>query len=102
MKRSLIFNPEAEEDIFRLYEYIAANSSADRALRYIDRIDRFCSNLCTFPQRGHRLSNARSDIRIVGFERRACIAFRVDPEEIVILRILYGGRDVERLLSNHE
>jgi toxin ParE1/3/4 len=39
-----------------------------------------------------------NDIRIIGFERRVAIAFRVMPDRVQIVRIFYGGRDAERLL----
>jgi toxin ParE1/3/4 len=38
-------------------------------------------------------------LRISGFERRAVIAFIVTEDEVVIARVLYGGRDYETLLS---
>jgi toxin ParE1/3/4 len=35
----------------------------------------------------------------MGFERRVTILFRVVEERVEILRILYGGRDVETHLK---
>jgi toxin ParE1/3/4 len=32
-------------------------------------------------------------MRVVGFERRASIVFRVEGDVVRIFRILYGGRD---------
>ncbi|WP_292271558.1 hypothetical protein [Mesorhizobium sp.] len=32
-------------------------------------------------------------VRIVGFERRASILFRVSGETVQVLRVLYGGQD---------
>jgi hypothetical protein len=37
-------------------------------------------------------------LRTIGFERRATIAFQVMQDEVVILRIFYGGEDYERAL----
>jgi len=34
----------------------------------------------------------------MGFERRVTIAFRVLPDTVTILRILYGGRDLLKAL----
>jgi plasmid stabilization system protein ParE len=36
----------------------------------------------------------------MGFERRVTIAFRVSSSAVTILRILYGGREVLRALSD--
>ena len=99
MKRRLIFNPEAEQDLFHLFEYISTDASPERALRYISRIEKFCFALCTFPQRGRLLDEGPPETRVIGFERRVSIAFRITLETVVILRILYGGRDLERLLA---
>ena len=38
----------------------------------------------------------RTGLRIIGFERRVSIAFHVETATVVINRILYGGRDVEK------
>ncbi len=48
-----------------------------------------------FPDRGIRRDDLRSGVRILGFERRAVIAFQIGAETVTILRILYGGRDLE-------
>jgi hypothetical protein len=34
-------------------------------------------------------------LRILGFERRAAIAFQIVAETVTILQILYGGHDHE-------
>jgi toxin ParE1/3/4 len=45
--------------------------------------------------RGIRRDDLRPGLRILGFERRAVIAFHIASEVVTILRILYGGRDLE-------
>ncbi len=49
-----------------------------------------------FPERGTRRDDIRPGLRILGFERRATIVFQVAKREVVIVRILYGGRNLER------
>jgi toxin ParE1/3/4 len=39
--------------------------------------------------------NLRPGLRTIGFERRATIAFTVKGEDVIILRILYGGRSLD-------
>jgi len=39
-------------------------------------------------------------LRTVGFERRATIVFRVEKDAVDIVRILYGGRDLEMALRD--
>ena len=72
---------------------------AERAIGYIDRIEDCCRNLSVFPGRGSRHDDLRAGLRVLGFERRAVIAFQINAETVTILRILYGGRSVETAFS---
>ena len=97
-KHRVTFRPSAEDDLLRLYEYIAAESSIERAGAFIDRIESACLSLETSPERGTRRDDIRRGLRIMGFERRATILFQVGRAEVVIVRILYAGQDYERVL----
>jgi toxin ParE1/3/4 len=91
---TVVFTPEAQADLLELYDYIAEHSSADRALEYIDRLGKLTSGLASFPERGTVRDDIRPGLRVIGFEHRVSIAFRVKSEAVTILRILYAGRDV--------
>ena len=65
------------------------------AIGYINHIEDTCRNLSVFPDRGINRDDLRSGLRILGFERRAAIAFQFNADTVIILRILYGGRDLE-------
>ena len=95
MNRRIEFSPEALGDLIDLYDYIAQRDGAERAIGYIDRIEAYCRDLSVFPERGVRRDDLRPGLRILGFERRAVIALHVTADTVTILRILYGGRDVE-------
>ena len=95
MSHRIEFSPEALGDLIDLYDYIALRDGAERAIGYIDRIEDCCRNLSLFPDRGTRRDDLRPGLRILGFERRAVIAFLVAADTVTILRILYGGRDLE-------
>lgn len=95
MTRSVVFTPEAQDDLLGLYDYTADHSSPTRALRYIERIEKTCMSLHTLPERGTRRDDLRPGMRVMGFERRILIAFQVRSDSVAILRILYGGRSVE-------
>ena len=94
MKYTVDFAPEAKNDLFDLYDYIADRSSPTRALDYIERIEKTCICLDTLPQLGTRRDDLRPGLRLIGFEHRVLIAFRVSSGSVAILRILYGGRSV--------
>ena len=95
MNHRVEFSPEALGDLIDLYDYIAARDGAERAIGYIDRIEECCRSLSVFPDRGTRRDDLRPGLRILGFERRAVIALHITADTVTILRILYGGRDVE-------
>ena len=98
MTHRVVFSPEASEDLLGLYDYISARSGGVQALRYIERIERWCEGLRRFPERGVVRDDIRSGVRVMGFERRVTIAFRVLPDTVTILRILYSGRDLLKAL----
>ena len=95
MSHRIEFSPEALGDLIDLYDYIAGRDGAERAIGYIDRIEECCRSLSVFPDRGVRRDDLRPGLRILGFERRAVIALHIEANTVRILRILYGGRDVE-------
>jgi toxin ParE1/3/4 len=89
---SIVFRPAAEADLLALYDYIAEQAGSVRAGAYIDRIEAACMALATFPERGTVRDDLLTGIRIIGFERRASIAFTVEGGCVRILRIFYGGQ----------
>jgi toxin ParE1/3/4 len=97
-KYEIVFRPRAEADLFALYRYIAEKSGRAVAGAYIDRIEAACLALETFPRRGTRRGDIRPGLRTMGFERRATIVFQVLKTEVVVVRILFGGRDFARAL----
>lgn len=92
------FRPAAETDLFGLYEHIAKEAGLAAAGGYVERIEAACLDLATFPERGTQRDDLLPGIRIMGFERRATILFRVLKSEVVIVRILYGGQDYARAI----
>ena len=98
----VVFAPEAAADLINLYDYIAERSGPMRAIGYIDRIEAYCAGFEASPERGTRRDDLRPGLRIVGFEHRVTIAFHTTPGTVIIDRILYGGRDVQRALSRRD
>ena len=98
MKHKVSFRPGAENDLFELYHYIAAEAGLAVAGAYIERIETACLGLETFPLRGRPRDDIRPGLRILGFERRAVIVYRVVAREVVIVRVFHGGQDFERTL----
>lgn len=96
MRRYTIrFKAEALADLEGIQDYLTANASPLRAQAYLSRIRSFIDRLKTFPERGTVRSDVAQGLRIVGFEGRVAVAFTVEENEVVILRLLYGGRSFD-------
>ena len=93
--REVVYSPEFVEDIDKLFEIIAARSNDQTALKYISRIEEFCDSLDLASVRGTLRDDIRMGLRIVGFERRAVVAFTVEEDRVVILRFFSGGQNWE-------
>ncbi|MCD7111819.1 type II toxin-antitoxin system RelE/ParE family toxin [Rhizobium sp. DKSPLA3] len=93
MAHKLVFRPQAKADLKALHDYIAEHAGLDIAASYLGRIELACRQLTTFPERGTVRTELGEGIRIIGFERRTSIAFRVEGDTVRILRLLHGGRD---------
>ncbi|MTW15460.1 type II toxin-antitoxin system RelE/ParE family toxin [Rhodoplanes serenus] len=94
MAAQLFFTEAAQADLDRLFAWIAARAGEERARAYVGRIERACHGLLPFPQRGTARDDVRPGLRIVGFERRVSIAFTVRGGDVIVLRILYAGRNL--------
>ena len=46
-----------------------------------------------FPERGTLRDDVRDGLRIIGFERNASVAFIVEDESVIVLRILGKGQE---------
>jgi len=57
--------------------------------------------LADFPERGTLHPALGADVRLVGHKRRATIVFRVraDERRVVVVAVLYRGRDVRAALE---
>jgi toxin ParE1/3/4 len=93
--RAVIYAPKAGDDLDWIYDTIAGASSAVTADGYDQRIRAFCERLDYGSERGSLRDDLRPGLRIIGFERRVTVAFIVEPHQVVILRVFYGGANWE-------
>lgn len=92
-RRSVFFSPEAQMDLRWIYDTISDVGGPVVAGRYLDRLSEYCQRLEFASERGAKRDDIRPGLRVVGFERRIAVAFVVEPERVVILRLFYGGAD---------
>ncbi|RVU36794.1 type II toxin-antitoxin system RelE/ParE family toxin [Hwanghaeella grinnelliae] len=100
--RNVVISPEARDDLLRLYDRLAEVAGTSVALGYIDRLEAYCQSFRNASERGRARNDIRPGLRIVGFEKRVSIAFTVEEERVVILRLFYGGRNWETILAGQE
>src|ERR1035437_3172939 len=99
MQYTVVFTPEALEQLAALYHYIADAASPEIAERYTSAIVTYCESLATFPIRGNRRDDIRSGLRITNYKKRTVIAFDVDAEVVSIIGVFYGGQDYAAVLQ---
>jgi len=98
MTYSVVFTPEAEEQLAALYRYIKDEASPEIALRYTSAIVAHCEGFREFSRRAVRRDDIRLGLHITNYKGRAVIAFTVDADRVSIIGVFYGGYDYETLL----
>lgn len=98
------FTAIAEDDLDDIFQYIAIQLSAsDAAISLMDEIEGQIERLCEFPYTGSALLDEVPASR--GYRKLVVnnyIIFYIvveDERQVVIMRILYGGRQYERFLN---
>ena len=91
--RAIAYAPEARGDLLALYDRIADVASSNVALAYVLRVEAWLSGFDVGSERGTRRDDVRPGLRVIGFERRLTVAFTVEADRVVILRVFQAGRD---------
>jgi toxin ParE1/3/4 len=92
-------SPEAEEDLDNIWYYTAKESgSIMRANRLIDRITARFALLIRHPQLGRRRDDLTAGLRSFTIGRYI-IFYRIEEEDVLILRVLHGSRDIAALFQ---
>lgn len=99
---TVVFTPEAQEQLVALYRYIASAASPEVAERYTGAIVTQCEELRTFPHRGTSRDDIRPGLRVTNHRGSAVIAFDVSDELISIIGVYYGGQDYATMLRSDD
>lgn len=101
---TVVFTPEAEEQLADLYNYIANMATLAAAQGYTAAIVDYCAEMKNFPHRGTQRDDIRPGLRISNYRGNAVIAFAVDDAAMVvtIVGIFYGGRNYLAILNEPE
>lgn len=102
-KRRLVLSDAAIADVLEQADWYVVQSGRPLALRWEKAVTGAISYIvnhpaagtpCTF--RSHELRGVRRTL-ISGFPKHL-IFYRFDEEEVLVLRVVHGARDLERLL----
>ena len=96
-QKRIELSARALDDIREIGDWVEERAGSGIAVAYVQRIEDFCERLALSPNRGSRRDDIRPGLRIVGFERRIAVAFTISPEQVIIVRVLYGGRRLDSL-----
>lgn len=92
----VVFTIQAEQDLEEIGDYIAADSPG-RAVTFIQEIREHCSRIAASPLAYAVRPELGEGIRACT-HGRYLIVFRPAAEEVLIVRILHGARDLPALL----
>ena len=104
-KYGYVLTEIAEADIDETFEYIAEElSNPDAPSGFADELEKKIDEICKTPNSGRLVENEhlkRNDVRRFLVDNYICY-YIVDDEErnIVILRLVYGKRDQDKILKS--
>lgn len=101
-KYDVIFDPDAEDDLFDIYAFVAVNDSIERADRLFGALRRTCLKLRKLPLRG-KIPAELFDIGVTEF-RELCyrpyrIIYSLESMTVCVHCVLDGRRDVQEILQ---
>jgi toxin ParE1/3/4 len=98
--RRIVLRPGARADLKSIFDWVEQAAGPEQALTYVERIRAHYLALVDFPKRGTDRSDLVPGLRTLAFERRATIAYTVEKDAVIVLRILHKGRDLGRALQD--
>ncbi len=96
----LAFTPLAELDLEAIANYIAADNPA-RALSFVRDLRAQCQRITLNPS-GYRLRPELGDGIRSCAHGHYVVFFEADPDEVLVVRILHGARDLPTLFDASE
>src|SRR4051795_10029538 len=88
---------DAENDLTEIADYIASDSPS-AAGRLLDRIQDRCQSLAEMPETGVPREELAPGLRSAAIGRYV-VFYRPRDENIQIIRVLHGSRDIESILG---
>ncbi|MDD5673208.1 MAG: type II toxin-antitoxin system RelE/ParE family toxin [Chitinivibrionales bacterium] len=102
MKYTVFILPEAKEDLFEIYRYVAEHDSIARAEALLDGLEEKCVSLCNHPERGHGVPELKrvyvESFREIHYKPYRII-FQISPKNVYVHAVLDGRRELQDLLE---
>lgn len=96
----LLYSPEAIDDLFEIWVFIAKHADADTAESFVDRLEAACEKIIEAPL-GYRLRPELSvDLRSCPYESYV-IYFYPEKFGVTIARVLHAARDIGPIFENN-
>jgi toxin ParE1/3/4 len=101
-KYDVIFDRDAEDDLFDIYAFVAVNESVERADRLFAALRRTCLKLRKLPLRGN-IPTELFEIGVVEFRELHCNPYRIiyslESTTVYVHCVLDGRRDIPAILQ---
>lgn len=94
----VFFSPAAECDLREIHDSIAADN-VTAAERLLAEVQQSCENLSRHPRLGVGRDDLLPGLRLIVVRRMYVVFYRIQDEEIEIVRIVHGRRDFSKMFE---
>jgi toxin ParE1/3/4 len=81
----------ATRDLRDIADWITAEARLERAAEYLAQLRVTVADLEIFPESGSLRRSRFGVVRILTFERRIVVLYRLKRGQVTVVRVLYGG-----------
>lgn len=100
MNYHIEFTAVADEDLRERYLWIESQAGTAIADAYDARLRERLRKLAHFPNRGTPQDDVLVGMSSLSFERTMIIFYRVEGEEVTVIRVVFAVRDVAALFES--
>jgi toxin ParE1/3/4 len=98
MPLDLVYRPDAKEDLDNIFRHIAVDSP-ERAFAFVNVIRDRCALLRVVPKLGPVRPQLGHGLRIYPIRRRVVVVYLIGDAAVEIVRVFYGGRNIDALMA---
>ncbi len=98
MPLEVVYRPDAKQDLDNIFRHIAVDSP-ERAFAFVNFIRDRCALLRVVPKLGPSRPDLGPGLRIYPIRRRVVVIYLIGDTAVEIVRVFYGGRNIEALLA---